>query len=130
MLEKRGLIECVEVKSHVAVPLRGSVFRILLPKPALTPADSTRAKSTRVSSTGAAPAPMISDQKHDQNAGADAPADIYEVRKIAARVLELHRGQTLYTHDRLRADVCTALAGQGRDADDETIDEAIKGMAL
>ena len=67
---------------------------------------------------------------HEKAPVADAPADVYEVRRIAARVREIHHGEIGYTPERFRADVSMALVGAGREADDETIDEAIKGMAL
>jgi hypothetical protein len=69
-------------------------------------------------------------EKHEKAPDAVAPADVYEVRKIAARVREVHQGQSGYTSEAFRADVRTALIGAGREAEDETIDEAIKGMTF
>jgi hypothetical protein len=57
-----------------------------------------------------------------------APAhelNVYDVRKIAARFRELHHGELNYTRDRLKADVWTALIGEGREPDERLIDEAI-----
>jgi hypothetical protein len=49
----------------------------------------------------------------------------YDVRKIAARLRDLHHGESDYTKDRLCADVRTALIGEGREPDERLIDEAI-----
>jgi hypothetical protein len=43
----------------------------------------------------------------------------------AARFRELHHGESDYTKDRLRADVRTALIGEGREPHDRLIDDAI-----
>jgi hypothetical protein len=59
-----------------------------------------------------APAPVIS---------------VYDIRKIAARFRELHHGEVDYTKDRLRADVRTALIGEGHEPDERLIGEAIGG---
>jgi hypothetical protein len=69
-----------------------------------------------------------SETKHVERApvaAAPAPLDIYGIRRIAARFRELHHGESDYTKDRLRADVRTALIGEGREPDDRLIDEAI-----
>jgi hypothetical protein len=50
---------------------------------------------------------------------------VYDVRRIAARFRELHHGESDYTRSKLRADVVTALIGEGREPDDRLIDEAI-----
>jgi hypothetical protein len=70
---------------------------------------------------------MKDKEKKAHVAAAPAPESlsVYDVRKIAARFRELHHGESDYTKDRLRADVRTALIGEGRESDDRLIDEAI-----
>jgi hypothetical protein len=48
-----------------------------------------------------------------------------KLKRFAARVCELPPGESDYTKERLRADVRTALIGEGREPDDRLIDEAI-----
>jgi hypothetical protein len=55
---------------------------------------------------------------------------VYEVRKIAARLREINLNASGYTLERLRADVRTAVDGQGMDVDEATLDEAMKGITL
>jgi hypothetical protein len=72
--------------------------------------DSGKKRSERAAPVAVAPAPEFS---------------VYDVRRIAARFRELHHGEADYTRDRLRADVRTALIGEGREPDERLIDEAI-----
>jgi hypothetical protein len=55
----------------------------------------------------------------------ESAISVYDVRRIAARFRELHHGESDYTKESLRADVRTALIGEGREPDDRLIDEAI-----
>lgn len=68
-------------------------------------------------------------QRHEERpAVAVAPSSslsVYDVRTIAARFRELHHGESDYTKDRLRADVRSALVGQGIEPDEHLINEAI-----
>jgi hypothetical protein len=61
---------------------------------------------------------------------ADAPADVYLIRTIAARLFEAHRNDLGFDHDRLRTLVRDALIGQGRIDDDAAIEAAIGGMVV
>jgi hypothetical protein len=61
---------------------------------------------------------------------ADAPADIYLIRTIAARLFEAHRNDLGFDQDRLRTLVRDALIGQGRVDDDAAIEAAIGGMVV
>jgi DNA-binding transcriptional MocR family regulator len=55
---------------------------------------------------------------------------VYEVRKIAARLREINLNAPGYTLERLRADVRTAVDGQGLDVDEAVFDEALRGITL
>lgn len=55
---------------------------------------------------------------------------IYEVRKIAARFREMYHGDPNYSLERLRADVMTALEGQGIIVDERTLAEGLRGVTL
>ncbi len=55
---------------------------------------------------------------------------IYAVRRIAARLREIHLSTPNYTMERLRADVRTAIDGQGLLLDDATIDDALRGLTI
>ena len=66
-------------------------------------------------------------KEHDRK-GFDEP-DVYEVRKIAARLFEVHREEAGFDRERLRALVRDALIGQGHEPHAALIDEAIRGMA-
>jgi hypothetical protein len=59
----------------------------------------------------------------------DLKAGVYEIRTIAVRLFEVHRGEIGFDHERLRRLVRDALIGQGRDVDNGAIEEAIRGMA-
>jgi hypothetical protein len=77
--------------------------------------------------------------EHERTAKPEAPSEtqpavvietaisVYDIRRIAARFRELHHGESDYTKENLRADVRTALIGEGREPDDRLIDEAIGG---
>jgi hypothetical protein len=71
----------------------------------------------------------ILERKDKKAPVAVAPApdsfSVYDIRRIAARFRELHHGESDYTRERLRADVRTALIGEGREPDERLIDEAI-----
>lgn len=119
---------------------RGTTYRIFVPVEAsecFTPVESSPVENASVKRAPVGSTPernsvmkeRILKETHEMPA-ADAPADMYEVRRIAARVREVHHGKLGYSAERFRADVRTALIGAGRDAEDDTIDEAIKGMAL
>ena len=58
-------------------------------------------------------------------AAAPPAMSVYDVRRIAARFRELHHGESNYSRERLKADVRTALIGEGREPDERLIDEAI-----
>jgi DNA-binding Lrp family transcriptional regulator len=55
---------------------------------------------------------------------------IYEARKIALRFREINHGRSDYSLEQLRADVTTALEGQGIGVDATTLDEALRGIKL
>jgi hypothetical protein len=53
------------------------------------------------------------------------PLTVYDVRTIAQRFRELHKGEPDYTKERLRADVRTAMIGEGLEPDEKLIEDAI-----
>lgn len=63
-----------------------------------------------------------------KNVSSEEP--IYEVRKIAARFREMYHGDPNYSLERLRADVMTALEGQGIIVDERTLAEGLRGITL
>jgi hypothetical protein len=138
-IEKVGLIAREKAILGGALNARGNRYLVFLPDVTGAPGERVPLRERvptgeRVPSRerGSQSGSMKKNMKdnHESAPAATAPADVYEVRKIAARVREVHHGQLGYTSERFRADVRTALIGAARDADDETVDEAIKGMAL
>jgi hypothetical protein len=121
-LEAFGLVEVLAVDSTSAnVFERGSEYRVYLPRRTRLEAagvDSTPADSRRV-----APSAMKETLKEDH----ETPT-VYDVRSIAVRLLEVHRTEPGFSRARLLELVRAALTGQGRAADEATIDEALRGM--
>jgi DNA-binding transcriptional MocR family regulator len=128
-LEKRGLVTVREYKFGGAE--QGTTYEIHLP--AETPEDAiglvksdSPPKSSRLPDSGSLPdsGTMKVLEKNDER------DSVYEIRTIAARLFEVHRGELGFGHERLRRLVRDALIGQGREPDDSAIDEAIRGMAV
>jgi hypothetical protein len=129
-LQTLGLIRKVSAENTPAG--KAPTYQVTVPGGALEPASGPRRDTVAQSDTVSHrdPNKEKTEKEHEKAPAAGAPADVFEVRKIAARVREVHHGQLGYSPVRFREDVRTALLGAGRDADDETIDEATKGMAL
>lgn len=115
---------------------RGCEFQLLEPtwltetQVEETRVNRTPAKETRATGTQVGLAHMKDSEKNPEKApAAAAPADVYSIRTVAARLFEAHRFEPGFDHDRLRELVRDALIGQGRQPDAEAIEEAIKGMA-
>jgi hypothetical protein len=116
---------------------RGCEFEILEPAQLLgTQVRETRAARTQVRETqvreAQVPESYMNNRKENikKAPDADAPADVYLIRTIAARLFEAHRGELGFDHDRLQSLVREALIGQGRIPDDAAIEAAIGGMAI
>jgi hypothetical protein len=110
----------------------GNRYRVFEPDVIGRPVDERRSDSERRSqierSSAGGLMKVSSKNDHERAPVAVAPApefNVYDVRRIAARFRELHHGESDYTKDRLRADVRTALIGEGREPDERLIDEAI-----
>lgn len=118
----RGLVWQEGADLSTANDSRASRFRVNLPAPKVEGPRSVPTKSVPTRSVATESGPMIHDQKQDQSAG------IYEIRTVAARLFEAHRGEAGFDHDRLRELVTDVLIGQGRRLDRELIEEAIRHM--
>lgn len=68
---------------------------------------------------------MKEDRKEYIKSDADT---VYEIRLVAARIYEKHRGDSKYSRENLKQDLRTAITGLGQEFDDSLVDEAIKGM--
>jgi hypothetical protein len=103
----------MQVGNEYLVRIPGSIAPEAIAREAIAPGANNKKNSLKENikaPVAVAPAPELS---------------VYDVRRIAARFRELHHGESGYTKDRLRADVRTALIGEGREPDDRLIDEAI-----
>jgi hypothetical protein len=69
--------------------------------------------------------------KHEKEKGRkeSSKPDVYELRTIAARIFEARRSEPEFTKDRLREALLNVLIAENREATDEAIEEAIRGMA-
>jgi hypothetical protein len=54
----------------------------------------------------------------------------FEIRTAAARLREVHRDDSSYTHERLVLDVRSGFVVQGREVTREQIEEALRGLSL
>jgi hypothetical protein len=124
ILEARGLVVRVGVDGrNPANDDRGVLFRVPMAAEALAPREgASRGEGASSREAPSPPAPMKEhERKHESG--------VYEIRTIAARLFEAHRGTPGFDHDRLRALVRDALIGQGRQPEDGAIEDAIRGMA-
>ena len=64
---------------------------------------------------------------HETPAAA-APADVYSIRRRAVRILEEHRQDSGFTHERLRELVELELFREGQYAPADLVVEAIRAM--
>jgi hypothetical protein len=110
----------------------GNTYRIVVP--GFNSAISANSAKTADSAKMAESAEMAyikekkKENKKERAPVAVAPApdlSVYDVRRIQARFVEAHRGDETYTKERLRADIRTALIGEGREPNDRLIDDAI-----
>jgi hypothetical protein len=131
-LEERGLIER---QGQVVLARRGGQGnRYHVNLPVIVPSTSGVRATPGVRRTRDVPGTPAGDMKekkedHEKTPDADAPASVYEIRTIAARLFEAHRGALGFDHDRLRELVRDAMIGQGRAVDHDAIEDAIRGMA-
>jgi hypothetical protein len=133
-LTQRGLIEVVDYAFSGGE--RGTTY--FIPLPPGTPSDAVRQSESdrrpdraRQSESDRQPesGPMKDLEKiHEKAPAAVAPASVYEIRTIAARIFEAHRGEAGFDQSRLRDLVTDALIGQGRLPDAALVEEAIRGM--
>ena len=133
-LEQRGLVRIVQYAFGGSE--QGIVFQLVpppgTPEGAVSSADSSGPvkSSGPPRSSGPVESGPMKDMKEQERKGeGKSEPSIYEIRTIAARLYEVHRGDASYDRDRLRAAVREALIGQGLGASDEQLDEAIRGMA-
>jgi hypothetical protein len=131
-LEARGYVERLEVENSAAARAdRGSVYRVVAPGFGVSQDNTVSRRGTVSPRNTVSPDGRIKRDTKNMNKGAPvavAPApeiSVYDVRRIAARFRELHHGEAEYTKDKLKADVRTALIGEGREPDDRLIDEAL-----
>jgi DNA-binding transcriptional ArsR family regulator len=122
-LEKRGLVEVLSVDFGGGGTSGGALYRVSVP--GVDAAEFLRApKSGGVPKVSAPPeSSAMKDSERKETEKADLT--VYDVRRIAARFVELHRGEASYTKDRLRADVRTALVGEGREVEPGLLEAAI-----
>jgi hypothetical protein len=116
---------------------RGCEFELLEPawlfetEISATQLRGTRVSRTQVRETRVPQSDMNNRKENHENApAATAPANVFEIRTVAARLFEAHRGEPGFNHDRLRQLVREALIGHGRQSDSESIEEAIRGMVV
>jgi hypothetical protein len=135
-LEANGYVRSRPVLggSHVD---RGCEFELLEPTWLFeTQVSGTQVRGTRPSGTQVrgtqVPQSDMKDRKesHETAPTAIAVANVFEIRTIAARLFEAHRGESGFDHNRLRQLVRDALIGQGRIPEGEAIEDAIRGMAV
>jgi hypothetical protein len=127
-----GLIEDLGTSYGGSSPEeKGTKYRVIVPGETVAPGATVAQESTvapRATVARGASMKGKIEKEHERAPAAGAPADVFEVRRLAAKIREIHHGEFGYTPERFRADVRTALVGAGREADDETIDEATRGM--
>jgi DNA-binding Lrp family transcriptional regulator len=132
-LERDGLVNRIAAKHTGTNVERGTLLQVNLPNVVGAPQSVTDPQSVTPSQSVTDPQSDMRNKRHERQerkapvAAAPAPdvLSVYDVRRIAARFQELHRGEADYTRERLRSDVCTALIGEGREPDDPLVDEAI-----
>jgi hypothetical protein len=111
---------------------RGTTYRVYLPAEAVSPdAPLQNAGARRGGAQSAGPQtapPRSAGMKEIPKETHESPS-VYEIRTIAARLFEAHRGDLSFDHDRLRELVRDALIGAGKQPDGGAIEEAIRGMA-
>lgn len=122
-LRQRGLVEPLGAVLGGPLALRGNTYRITLPEGTI-PAERRVPREKTVPRGRTVPTETtMKDLKENHDMG------VYEIRTIAARLFEAHRGEPGFDQARLRELVVDALIGQGQSTDEATIDEAIRGMA-
>jgi hypothetical protein len=128
-LEQKGLIEIGDAVSSGPREGRGTLFRVHLPQTFGKPEGERTARTGRRTPTVGEPPTVGVAPNMERESTREKTADVYEIRTIAARLFEAHRGEPGFDHERLRRLVRDALIGQGREVDDGAIEEAIRGMA-
>jgi hypothetical protein len=124
-LERLGHIERMGAKHTGENTLRGNVYRIVLPRGVTAKLAVTAKKAvTDNMAVTANLAPNKEDLKESIKSA------VYEIRTVAARLFEAHRGAPGFGRDQLRELVRDALIGQGREVVEAQLDEAIGGMAI
>lgn len=130
-LEDLGLVERIGATFNAASGPRGNIYRVA--GGSLEARSRQERRSAQEGASAQERRSPIKEDSKNMNKGApvaDAPAapaelSVYDVRRIAARLYELHHGESDYTKSRLRSDVRTVLAGEGREVDERLLDEAI-----
>jgi hypothetical protein len=130
-LEARGLIERLGQVVLGARGGQGNRYRVNLPAivPSTSAVPPTR-NARRTRDVPRTPGVPMKERKetHETAAGGAAPS-VYDVRTVAARLLEAHRTDPGFDLARLRALVRDALIGQGVALDEALVEEATRGMA-
>jgi hypothetical protein len=108
---------------------RGLEYEVNLPTG--TPTESVAPTRNVGATDSVAPTPDVA-MKYikENNRKESSKPDVYELRTIAARIFEVRKNEPNFSRDRLREAVRSVVIGENRDASDDLIDEAIRGMAL
>jgi hypothetical protein len=118
-LEAKGLVRRLGFETGGAKEGRGTLFDVVVPG---TPGAGTPGTRTP------GPRPRGSEPSMKENMKENMKADVYEIRKIAARLFEIYRDRAGYTHADLERDVRAALDSQGIAYDDVLVAQATRGM--
>lgn len=124
-LEEKGYVVKIESKLDGANSDRGTLFDVRLPDVAGAPAQGTPPQGEEP--RGRTPRGREPHMKENTKENHESPS-VYEIRTIAARLFEAHRGERGFSQERLRQLVRDALIGQGTQPVDGAIDDAIRGM--
>jgi DNA-binding Lrp family transcriptional regulator len=123
-LERRGLVERIGAVSRGANAERGNRYRVRLPEIL-----SRSEKPSAGEQLSRPKRPMKGIEREHETAPAPAAPSVYDVRTVAARLLEAHRTDPGFDLARLRALVRDALICQGVALDEALVEEATRGMA-
>jgi len=129
-LEAKGFVRNLGGRLSGDMRERGTLFDVRLPELTGAPPAGTAPAAGPAAAAGRAPAAGKAPDMKENLKGNHESTSVYEIRTIAARLFEAHRGESGFDHNRLRELVRDALIGQGRQPDADAIEEAIRGMAV
>lgn len=128
-LERKGLVVRLSAHNRARNEERATWFEVRLPRLRGKPNETGKFPATgEFPVTGESPVTGNSPY-FERNLKENIERSVYEIRTMAARLLEVHRSDPDFSHDRLRDLVRDALIGQGATVDDAAIEDAIRGMA-